>query len=100
VIIRIFDTAVDPNDIEKAKELFRSQVEPAFAKFGGCNGIEMAMGVEEHSRDLIDVVAVSRWDSQEAIAEATRSEEYAEALKEIRALFMEAPIVRHFEVVE
>lgn len=100
MIIRIFDTAIDPNDIEKAKGLFREQVSPAFARFDGCQGIEMALGIEEHSGDLVDVAAVSRWDSLDAIDAATRSEAYEDALREIRALFMQAPIVRHFEAVE
>lgn len=100
MIIRIFDTAIDPNDIEKAKGLFRSQVAPVFEGFAGCRGIEMCIGIEEHSGDLVDVASISRWDSIEAISEATKSEDYEEGLREIRALFMQAPIVRHFEAVE
>lgn len=100
MIIRIFDTAMDPNDIDKAKDLFRTQVSPAFARFAGCHGIEMSIGIEEHSGDLVDVASISRWDTMEAIEEATKSEEYEEALRDIRALFMQAPIVRHFEAVE
>ena len=100
MIIRIFDTAMDPSDIDKAKDLFRTQVSPTFARFAGCHGIEMSIGIEEHSGDLVDVASISRWDSMDAIDEATKSEDYEEALREIRALFMQAPIVRHFESVE
>ena len=41
-ILRIFDTAMDPSDIERAKELFRADVRPAFDIFEGCAGIEMS----------------------------------------------------------
>ena len=100
MIIRIFDTAIDPADVEKAKELFRETVRPAFERFPGCDGIEMFMGVEDHSGDLVEVAAVSRWESTDAIAKAIDSDDYSEALAELRKLFAQAPLVRHFERVE
>ena len=100
MIIRIFDTAMEPDEIERAKQLFRDNVKPAFESFEGCRGVEMTIGVEEHSGDLVDVASLSRWDSLEAIQVATATEEYQEALAEIRMLFRQAPIVRHFELVE
>ena len=100
MIIRIFDTAVDPADVEQAKQLFRDQVRPAFLAFRGCTSIDMVIGVEEHSGDLVDVASISRWESSEAVAEATATPEYQEALAEIRKLFAQSPIVRHFSVVE
>ena len=100
MIIRIFDTAIDPDDVEKAKELFRNDVRPAFQTFDGCHGIEMALGQEEHSKDLVDVAAISRWDSEAQIEAATGTEEYSSALSGIRQLFQQTPIVRHFELVE
>ena len=100
MIIRIFDTAMDPGDIEHAKQLFRDQVRPAFLGFQGCTGIDMCIGVEEHSGELLDVASISRWDSIEAVQAAAATEEYQEALAEIRKLFAQNPIVRHFEVTE
>lgn len=100
MIIRIFDTAMDPDDIEAGKRLFREQVIPAFQTFAGCHGAEMNLGIEEHSGDLIDVVSISRWDSMDAIQKATETEDYQEALAEIRKLFQRSPIIRHFELVE
>ena len=100
MIIRIFDTAIDPADIERARDLFTTQVRPAFDAFDGCHGIEMFIGVEDHSGDLVEVAAVSRWDSVEAIGTATETDEYTQALAELRKLFVQAPLVRHFERVE
>ncbi len=100
MIIRIFDTAMEPHEIERAKQLFRDDVKPAFETFEGCHGVEMTIGVEEHSGDLVDVAALSRWDSLEAVQAATATEEYQEALAGIRTLFRQAPIVRHFELVD
>ena len=100
MIVRIFDTAISPDDVERAKDLFREHVRPAFERFDGCQGIEMLLGIDEHSQDLVDVAAISRWDSRAAIEKATITDEYDEALRELRQLFEQAPIVRHFEAVE
>jgi heme-degrading monooxygenase HmoA len=100
MIIRIFDTAMEQDDIETAKQLFLETVRDAFDAFPGCRGIELTIGVEEHSGDLVDVAALSRWESLDAVATATKTEEYDEALAGIRKLFRQAPIVRHFELVE
>ncbi len=100
MIVRIFDTAVDSDDVEQAKELFRTQVAPAFKAFDGCDGLEMLLGVGEHSGDLVEVCAISRWDSTDAIVNAIQRPEYEAALTELRKLFQQAPIVRHFETVD
>ena len=99
MIVRIFDTAMDPDDIERAVELFKEQIIPAFEAFEGCESIEMTIGVEEHSGDLVDIASISRWTSIEAVRAATTTKEYSEALAEIRKLFQRAPLVRHFEVL-
>lgn len=100
MIVRMFDTAMTPEDIEKGKELFRNDVKPVFEAFEGCLGVEMVIGVEEHSKDLIDIASISHWESLEAIQRATASPEYVAALDGIRKLFQQAPIVRHFEVAD
>lgn len=100
MIVRMFDTAMDPEDIEQGKALFREHVKPAFDGFEGCLGIEMVIGVEEHSQDLIDIASISRWESLEAIEKAVQSPGYTGAMEEIRKLFQQSPIVRHFEVAD
>lgn len=100
MIVRIFDTAMEPDNIERAKELFRDVVRPAFEDFDGCLGIDMFIGIDEHSRDLVDVAAISRWANLDSIQAALKSPAYAEALEELRKLFEETPIVRHFEAAD
>lgn len=100
MIIRMFDTAIDPDDVERAKQLFRTQVRPAFETFEGCHGIDMYMGLEAHSGGLVDVAAISRWDSRDAIETALATPEYEEALTELKKLFQQVPLVRHFDAVD
>ncbi len=97
MIIRLFDTSVDPGDVGRAVELFRAQVAPAFDAFRGCHGIELLVGVDEHSGDLVELCAISRWESRDAIDAAIRSDDYRQALAEFRKLFQQTPIIRHFE---
>lgn len=99
MIIRMFDTAVDPGDIERGKELFRTDVRPAFESFDGCHGVDMYVGLQA-SGGLVDVVAISRWDSEEEIQRALGSDAYSEALAELKKLFERTPIVRHFEATD
>jgi quinol monooxygenase YgiN len=97
MIVRVFDTAVDPADVAEVLDLFRSQVKPTLEGFEGCKGIEMMVGVEERSGDLVDVLAISRWDSLEAIDRAVGSPDYSRAMTGLRRLFQRTPIVRHFD---
>lgn len=97
MIIRIFDTSVDPGDVEQAIAVFGNDVSPAFEAFDGCHGIELLVGTDEHSGDLVELCAISRWDSRDAIDAAIGSDDYRAALAEFRKLFQQTPIVRHFE---
>lgn len=100
MIVRIFDTSVDPGDVERGKQLFRDDVQPVFANFAGCHGVEMLISVEEHSGDFVQIAAVSRWDDMASIEAATKTAEYETALTELRKLFAQSPIVRHFETID
>ena len=97
MIIRIFDTTVDPGDVDQAVAVFKSDVAPAFDVFDGCRGIELLVGVDEHSGDLVELCAISRWETRDAIDAAIGSDDYRAALAEFRKLFQQTPIVRHFE---
>jgi quinol monooxygenase YgiN len=100
MIIRIFGTAIDPQEAARVRRIHKEVIVPAFERFTGCHGIEMGLSLEEHSRDLLLLVAISRWDSMAAIQEATSSPEYAAAVSELRTLFLESPLVRHYEVTD
>jgi quinol monooxygenase YgiN len=60
----------------------------------------MLISVEEHSGDFVQIAAVSRWDDMAAIEAATKTTEYETALTELRKLFAQSPIVRHFETID
>ncbi len=100
MIVRIFDTAVNPEDVERGTQIFFEQVKPFFDTVPGCLGIEMLIGAEEVAGGGIEVAAVSRWESLGAVQDATDSPGYEQALADFRQLFERTPIVRHYEIVE
>ena len=95
--IRVTDTAIDPEDLERCRQLTREQVAPAFEEIAGCRGIEIHVRIDERHGGLVEVAAVSRWESVEAMEAAVRSETYSDAMADIRGLFQQAPIVRIFD---
>lgn len=100
VIVRFFETAVDPGDVDRSIELFRTQVAPAFERFAGCEGIEMLIGQEDQTGGYVEIAALSRWSSHEDIEAAIGSDDYTLALTELRRLFERTPIVRHFQAID
>jgi len=100
MIVRVTDTAIDPEDLERCTRLLGERVKPALAGLSGSLGIEIHVRVDERHGDLIEVAVVTRWDDRETMETAIRSEEYADAMSEMRPLFQQAPIVRIFQVVD
>lgn len=100
MIIRVTDTAVDPEDLERCTRMLRERISPALVNLSGSRGIEIHVRVDERHGDLVEIAIVSRWDDREAMEVAVRSEDYSHAMAELRPLFQQAPIVRIFEVVD
>jgi len=99
MIVRVTDTAIDPEDLERCTRLLVDRIAPALAQLSGSRGIEIHVRVDERHGDLVEIATVSRWDDRDVMEVAIRSEEYTDAMTEFRPLFQQAPIVRIFEVV-
>jgi|SRR5688572_27548348 quinol monooxygenase YgiN len=98
MIIRVTDTAIDPEDLDRCTQLLGDRIAPALSQLSGSRGIEIHVRVDERHGDLVEIATVSRWDDRDAMEAAIRSEEYTDAMAEFRPLFQQAPIVRIFEV--
>ena len=97
MILRLFESGIDPINVPDVTDLFRTQVQPVLEGFPGCQSIEMMVGLEERAGDLVDIQAISKRDSVAAIEKAVKTKEYDEAMRELRKLFKRTPIVRHFK---
>jgi quinol monooxygenase YgiN len=100
MIVRVTDTAIDPEDLERCTRMLKEHITPALASLSGSRGIEIHVRVDESHGDLVEVAVVSRWDHRDAMELAVRSDEYTDAMAELRPLFQQAPIVRIFELAD
>jgi quinol monooxygenase YgiN len=96
-LVRFFYSAVDPSDVEEVQRLFLEDVRPAFQR-PGCQGIELLINVEHNAGGLVDGMAMSRWESKEAMEEALATRPVQEALVRVSQYLRQEPVTRVFEV--
>jgi quinol monooxygenase YgiN len=97
--LRMFQTAVDPADVDEVARLFEDDVKPVFAGLAGCVSIELIISVDKNAGGLVDGAALSRWSSIDEMETALESREVAEALIRVRQLLRQEPISKVFEVL-
>ncbi len=97
--LRMFQTAVDPADLDEVRRLFADDVLPAYQGFAGCGSIELVLGVDHHPGGLLECATISRWEHLDAMAEAMESRAAKEAQVRILELLRQEPLVRVFEVL-
>jgi quinol monooxygenase YgiN len=97
--LRLFQSAIDPADVDQVTRLFDDDVKPVFAALPGCLSIELVISVEKNAGGLVDGAALSRWSSIETMDEALESRQVAEALIRVRELLRQEPISKVFEVL-
>lgn len=97
--VRMFQSAVDPSEVEQVRALFDDDVKPVFASIDGCDWIELLINVDVNAGGLVDGCAISRWASLEQLEAALESRPVLEALVRVRALLRQEPVTKTFEVV-
>lgn len=97
--LRLYQSAVDPADVEEIQRLFVGRLLPVMTACPGCVGMELAVSVEPNAGGLVGGAAISRWTSLEAMADAVASPAVLEALGSVRLLLRQEPVVRVFEVL-
>jgi quinol monooxygenase YgiN len=97
--LRLFQSAVDPADVDEVTRLFQDDVKPVFAAIEACVSIELVVSIEKNAGGLVDGAALSRWSSIEGMEEALESREVSEALIRVRQLLRQEPISKVFEVL-
>jgi quinol monooxygenase YgiN len=99
-ILRLFQTAVDPADVDEIRRLFLEDVKPVFDKLPGCLGIELLTNVDPQAGGLVEGAAISRWESQEDLDRALETRDVAEAQVRILQLLRQEPVTKTFQVLE
>ncbi|HZQ86482.1 MAG TPA: antibiotic biosynthesis monooxygenase [Acidimicrobiales bacterium] len=98
-VLRLFQSAVDPADVEEMRALFLDDLKAAFEAADGCLGIELIMSTDKNAGGLVEGAALSRWTSREAMNAGVESRALAEAQVRIFQLLRQEPVVRVFEVL-
>jgi quinol monooxygenase YgiN len=99
-IMRLLQSAVDPDDIDTVKRLFADDVVPVFEALPGCLGIELLVSVESNAGGLVEGAALSRWTTRDAMEEGMGSRRVSEAQVRVFELLRHEPVIRVFEVAE
>jgi quinol monooxygenase YgiN len=98
-VLRLFQSAVDPADVEELRSLFLDDVKSAFETVTGCLGIELIMNTEKNAGGLVEGAAISRWATRDEMDKGVESRTVAEAQVRIFQLLRQEPVVRVFEVI-
>jgi quinol monooxygenase YgiN len=98
--LRLFQSAVDPDDLTELRRLFLADVRPAFDTTPGCRGIELAVCNHPNAGGLVDVDAISRWTSADDMEAGIAARPIQEAVVRFRQLLRQEPVAKVLEVLE
>jgi quinol monooxygenase YgiN len=99
VYVRLFSSAIDPNDLAEVRRIFAEDIGPVFESFPGCLSMELLLGADHNAGGLVDAAALSRWKSQEELTTAIESRAVAESMVRILPFLQLEPVIRMFEIV-
>jgi quinol monooxygenase YgiN len=97
--LRLFQSAVDPDEVGELRRLFLDDVRPAFDTSPGCLGIELAVCDHSNAGGLVDIDAISRWTSAEEMEVGIASRPIQEAVVRFRSLLRQEPVAKVLKVV-
>jgi quinol monooxygenase YgiN len=98
--LRLYQSAVDPADVNEVLRLFVDDVKPVFEVVDGCQSLELVVSVEKNAGGLVEGAVVSRWSSLDAMEAAVSSRPVREAIVRFRQLLRQEPVARVFEIVD
>jgi quinol monooxygenase YgiN len=98
-VLRLFQSAIDPADVDELRKLFLDDVKSAFESVAGCLGIELITCTDPNAGGLIEGAALSRWETREVMEANIDSRPLVEAQVRIFELLRQEPVVRVFEVI-
>jgi quinol monooxygenase YgiN len=98
-VVRLFQSAVDPADVDEVRRLFAEDVLPVFRVIDGCGSIELMINVDKNAGGLVEGCAISRWDSIDHLEAALGTRPVQEALVRIRELLRQEPVSKTYEVL-
>jgi quinol monooxygenase YgiN len=100
MFVRLFSSAIDPNDLSEVRRIFSEDIKPVFESFPGCTSMELLLGTDRNAGGLVDAGAMSRWKSRDALDAAIDSRAVAESMVRILPFLHLETVIRMFEILE
>ncbi|HVW35085.1 MAG TPA: hypothetical protein VHL53_21310 [Acidimicrobiia bacterium] len=100
MIVRMFSSAIDPNDLPEVRRIFAEDIAPVFRSLSGCTSMDLLLGTDRNAGGLVDAAAVSRWSSQDELTAAIESRAVSESMVRILPFLQLEPVIRMYEIVE
>lgn len=100
MFVRLFTSAIDPNDLAEVRRIFEEDIRPVFESFAACESMELLLGTDRNAGGLVDAAALSRWKTHEGLTSAIESRAVAESMVRILPFLKLEPVIRMFEIVE
>ncbi|CAN5745379.1 hypothetical protein BH20ACT2_BH20ACT2_23610 [soil metagenome] len=98
--VRMFQSAVDPADVEEMRRLFNDDVRTLLGSRTGCLAIELLLNTEHNAGGLVEGCAISRWSSLDDLRAGLDDHAVRDALVRVRSLLRHEPITKTYEVLE
>ena len=96
--LRLYQSAVDPADVDEVRRLFVDDVRSIFAGADGCMSVELAISLEKSAGGLVEGAVVTRWTSLAAMEAAVSSRPVKEAIVRFRQLLRQQPVAKVYEI--
>jgi quinol monooxygenase YgiN len=100
VFVRLFQTAVDPTEVDSVLRLFNEDVRPVYDTVEGCRSLELLVSLEPNAGGLVDASILSRWESLELLDASLELRPAKEAMVRVRALLRQEPVIRTYRALE
>ena len=98
--VRLYQSAVDPADVDEVRRFFNDDVKPVFDAIEGCEAIELLVSVTGNAGGLVEGCALSRWRSLEDLEAALATRPVQEALVRVATMLRQEPVTKTFEVLD
>lgn len=92
-VLRVFRSAVHPDDLDEVVRLFEEEVRPSFETMDGCKSIELSMDTGVSATGLIEGSVLTRWESLAQMEAGVSSEVASQSQTNIRRLLRTQPVV-------
>jgi quinol monooxygenase YgiN len=98
--VRIFNSAVDPSEVDLVRKAFEEELRPAFRNVEGCESLELLIGAEPNAGGLVEGCILARWRSPDDIEQAYTRHDVRQSANKIRSLLRQEPVIRLYEILE